>query len=160
MAANAPTLEELLALVQTLQAQVATLTAVPLPAAAPLATVPPAPTPAVFADTPNVLEVDDLIDYSTKRSSAIYEKGIQALDDKALTDGFAMTQSQTILFTEALQNKCTQMGWNQGTRQITSFVNREGKTIDIIKNYGQIDKLTLKMQCEKFCKPGEANAQT
>ena len=71
MASNAPTLEELLALVQTLQAQVATLTAAPPPAAAPLAAAPPAPTPVVFADTPNVLEVDDLIDYSTKRGSAI-----------------------------------------------------------------------------------------
>ena len=155
MAANAPTLDELLALVQTLQAQVTALTAAP-----PIAAAPPAPTPVVFADTPNVLEVDEVIDYSTKRGSAIYEKGIQALDDKALTDGFAMTQSQTVVFTEALQNKCTQMGWNQGARQITSFVNREGKTIDIIKNYGQIDELTLKMQCENFCKPGEANAQT
>ena len=72
---------------------------------------------------PNVLEVDDVIDYSTKRGSAIYKKGIQALDDKALTDGFAMTQSQTVVFTETLQNKCTQMGWNQGTSQITSFLN-------------------------------------
>ena len=71
-----------------------------------------------------------------------------------------MTQSQTVVVTEALQSKCTQMGWNQGARQITSFVNREGKTIDIIKNYGQIDELTLRMQCENFCKPGEANAQT
>jgi hypothetical protein len=79
-----------------------------------------------------VLEVDDIIDYSTKRGSAIYKKGIQALDDKALTDGFAVTQSQTVVFIEALQNKCTQMGWNQGTKLITSFVNREGKTIDII----------------------------
>ena len=85
MAANAPTLDELLALVQNLQGQVATLTAAvnaapPASAAAPAA-APAAPTPVVFADTPNVLEVDDLIDYSTKRGSAIYEKGIQALDE-------------------------------------------------------------------------------
>jgi len=160
MAANAPTLEELLALVQTLQAQVAALTAATPPVAAPLAAAPPAPTPVVFADTPNVLEVDDVIDYSTKRGSAIYEKGIQALDDKALTDGFAMTPSQTVIFVEALQNKCTQMGWNQGTKQITSFVNRENKTIDVIKNYGQINEATLKQQCEHFCKPGEVDAQS
>jgi len=143
MAANAPTLDELLALVQPLQAQVTALTAAP-----PIAAAPPAPTPVVFADTPNVLEVDEVIDYSTKRGSAIYEKGIQALDDKALTDGFAMTQSQTVVFTEALQNKCTQMGWNQGIKQITSFINREGKAVDIIKNYGQIDEAMLKQQCE------------
>jgi hypothetical protein len=71
-----------------------------------------------------------------------------------------MIQAQTVVFVEALQNKCTQMGWNQGTKQITSFINREGKTVDIIKNYGQIDEATLKQQCERFCKPGKADAQS
>jgi hypothetical protein len=52
------------------------------------------------------------------------------------------------------------MGWNAGARQITSFINRDGKTIDIIKQYGQIDEATLKQQCENFCKPGEVNSQT
>jgi hypothetical protein len=52
------------------------------------------------------------------------------------------------------------MGWNQGSKQITSFVNRDGKTIDIIKEYGQIDEVTLKTQCERFCKAGEADAQS
>jgi hypothetical protein len=139
-------MEELLALVQTLQGQVAALTAAAAAAPAPVA----APVPVAFADTPNVLEVDDLINYSTKRGSAIYDKGIQALDDKALTDGFSMTQAQTVVLIEALQKKSTQMGWNQGTKQITSFINREGKTVDIIKNYGQIDEMTLKQQCERF----------
>ncbi len=137
-------MEELLALVQTLQGQVAALTAAAAAAPAPVAV----PAPVAFADTPNVLEVNDLIDYSTNRGSAIYEKGIQALDDKALTDGFSMTQAQTVVFIKALQNKCTQMGWNQGTKQIISFIIREGKTVDIIKNYGQIDEVMLKQQCE------------
>ncbi len=70
MAANAPTMEELLALVQTLQGQVAALTAAVAVPSAPVA----APAPVAFADTPNVVEVGDLIDYSTKRGSAIYEK--------------------------------------------------------------------------------------
>ena len=95
-----------------------------------------------------MLEVNDLINYPNKRGSAIYKRGCQALDDKALTDGFSMTQAQTVIFMEALQLKCSQMGWNQGTKQITSFINREGKAVDIIKNYGQINKATLKQQCE------------
>ncbi len=104
MAANAPTMEELLAFVQTLQGQVAALTAAVAATSAPIAAPAPvaAPAPIAFADTPNVLEVDDLIDYSTKRGSAICKKGIQALDDKALTDGFSMTQAQTVIFVEAL----------------------------------------------------------
>ena len=52
------------------------------------------------------------------------------------------------------------MGWNQGTKQITSFVNKDGKTINIIKQYGQIDEATVKTQSENFCKPGGANAQS
>ncbi len=32
--------------------------------------------------------------------------------------------------------------------------------VDIIKNYSQIDKATLKSVCERFCKPGESNSQT
>ncbi len=86
-------MEELLALVQTPQGQVAALTAAAAAVSAPVAVPAPiaAPAPVAFADTPNVLEVDDLIDYSTKRGSAIYKKGIQALDDKALSDGFSMT---------------------------------------------------------------------
>ena len=71
-----------------------------------------------------------------------------------------MTQAQTVVFVEALQLKCSQMGWNQGTKQITSFINREGRAVDIIINYGQINKATLKQQCERFCKPGEADAQS
>ena len=65
MATNAPTIEELLALVQTLQAQVAALSAAAPAAPAPAAVV--APTgPVVFADTPSTLGVNDIIDYKTK----------------------------------------------------------------------------------------------
>jgi hypothetical protein len=68
--------------------------------------------------------------------------------------------TQSVVFVEALQRKCTLMGWNQGTKQITSFVNKDSKTVDIIKQYGQIDEATLKTQCENFCKPGGADAQS
>ena len=134
MAANQPTIDELLALIQTLQTQVQALTAA---TNAPTA-------PVVFADTPSTLGVDDIIDYNTKQGSLIFEQGCQALDDKALTDGFSMSMSQSVVFVEALQRKCSLMGWNQGTKQITSFTNKDGKTVDIIKQYSQIDKATLK----------------
>ena len=51
------------------------------------------------------------------------------------------------------------MGWNQDTKQITTFNNSAGVPIDIVKNYGQIDKATLKTACERFCKMGEVNAE-
>jgi hypothetical protein len=52
------------------------------------------------------------------------------------------------------------MGWTKGTKQITNFADCEGKSIDIIKNYGQIDKAMLKTACEQFCKTGEIDSQT
>jgi hypothetical protein len=71
-----------------------------------------------------------------------------------------MSISQSVVFVEALQRKCSLMGWNQVTKQITSFTNRDGKTVNIIKQYGQIDEVTLKAQCENFCKPGGVNARS
>jgi hypothetical protein len=110
MAGNSPTIAELQALIITLQVQVTALQAAV--AAAP---APPAPVPAVvFPDTPQMLAANDLINNSTKKGSAIFEHGFKALDDKALTDGFAMTPNQTIIFVEAFHHHTTAMGWNQG----------------------------------------------
>ena len=111
----------------------------------------------VFAETPQTMEVDNLIDYSTKRSAEIYKQGCAPLDNKSLTEGFNMTPNQTVTFVKAFQQRSTKMGWNAGTKGITSFANRDGNTIDIIKSYGQSDEVTLRTACEHFCKAGEAN---
>jgi len=42
------------------------------------------------------------------------------------------------------------MGWNKGSKQITTFTNSSGVSVDIIKSYGQIDEATLKTACERF----------
>jgi hypothetical protein len=150
--AATPTVADLQALIATLQAQVNALLAA-APAAA-------APTPVVFADTPQTLISNDLIDYLTKRGSSIYEQGCKALEDKALTNRFGMTPNQTVVFVEALSHHATMMGWNQGTKQITTHQNSAGTAIDIIKCYGRIDKATLKASCECFCRAGEGDAET
>jgi hypothetical protein len=103
---------------------------------------------------------DDMIDYSTKRGSAIFEQGCKALDNMALTNGFAMTPDQTVIFVEAFHHHATAIGWNQGTRQITMFTNSTGHQVNIIKSYSQINKATLKTACKRFCKPGEPDSQT
>jgi hypothetical protein len=74
MATAAPTTAELQALILQLQSQVATLTLGAAPAG-------PAPAAVVFSDTPQSYYADDLIDYSTKRGSSIYEQGCKTLDD-------------------------------------------------------------------------------
>jgi hypothetical protein len=159
--ATAPTTAELQALIQQLQAQVQALqnaaaTAAPAAQAATTA----APSVVVFADTPQTLGAEDLIDYSSKRGSEIYKQGIAALDDKSLTDGFNMTANQTVVFTEAFLSRATAMGWNKGSKQITTFNNSSGVPVDIIKSYGQIDEATLKAACERFCKPGQPDAES
>jgi hypothetical protein len=83
MANQQPTVQDLQALILVLQAQVQTLqNAAPAIQAAPAA----AATPVVFAEMPQMLGVDDLINYLTKRGQLIYDHGCAALEDKALTN--------------------------------------------------------------------------
>jgi hypothetical protein len=155
MAAPAPSVADLQALIQTLQAQVAILqAAIPAAPAAGAAAV------ITFADTPQTLNANDLLDYLTKRGSSIYEQGCKALDDEALAGGFGMTTDQTVVFVEAVSHCATAMGWNKGTRQITTFAHRSGTPVDLIKCYGQINEATLKIACRRFCKAGEADAKS
>ncbi len=104
MAAPAPTLADLQVLIQALQAQNALLQAAhsAAPAAGAAAVV-------TFDDTPQTLNADDLLDYSTKRGSSIYEQGCKALDNKALAGGFGMTTDMMVVFIEAVSPRATAM---------------------------------------------------
>jgi hypothetical protein len=52
------------------------------------------------------------------------------------------------------------MGWNQGTQNITKFTKQNAVLVDVVKNYGQIDKATLKAGCKVFCRVGSVNVQS
>jgi hypothetical protein len=157
--ANQPTIAELQALILQLQTQVQALenaaTAAPIVQAALTA-----PQAVIFVDTPQMLGAKDLIDYLSKQGSDIYKQGIAPLDNKALTDGFNMTAGQTVVFAELFLNRATAMGWNNGSKQITTFNNSSGVAVDIIKCYGQIDEATLTTACERFCKTGKVDAES
>jgi hypothetical protein len=155
MAAPAPTVVDLQVLIQALQAQNALLQAAlsAAPATGAAAVV-------IFADTTQILNTNDLLDYLTKRGSSIYEQGCKAPDDKTLAGGFEMTSDQTVVFVEAVFCRATAMGWNNGTKQITIFANRGGTPVDLIKCYRQINKATLKIACRRFCKAGKAGAES
>ncbi len=71
-----------------------------------------------------------------------------------------MTTDQTVVFVEAVSRRATAMGWNKGTKQITTFTKRGGTPVDLIKCYGQVDEATLKIACERFCKAGDADAKS
>jgi hypothetical protein len=157
MVAPAPTTAELMAIITTLQAQIVALqNAAPAAAAAP----PAGAATVVFANTPQTLDANDLIDYLTKRGSTIFEQGCKPLNDKALTNGFAITPNQTVIFVEAFHCRAITMGWNKGAMQVTSFANSAGCQVDIIKSYDQINEATLKSACERYCKPGGVHSQT
>jgi hypothetical protein len=109
MAAPAPTTAKLMAIINTLQVQIVALqNTAPAAAAAP----PAGAATMVFADTPQMLGANDLIDYLKKQGSTIFEQGCKPLNDKALTDGFAMTPNQTVIFVKAFDRRATTMGWN------------------------------------------------
>ncbi len=55
-----------------------------------------------------------------------------------------MMPSTTAAFVKTVKNCCSNMGWNQGAMGITKFPNQQGVTINIVKNYGQINEPTLK----------------
>jgi hypothetical protein len=157
MAPATPTTAKLQALITVLQTQVATLTST---AATTSTTLTPTPTVVVFGDTPQSLNAKELIDYATKRGSSIYEQGCKTLDNKALPDGFSITANQTVVFVEALAHCAGELGWNVGSKNITTFMNAAGTDIDITKEYGQIDEQTLKTACKRFCKAGGADVAT
>jgi hypothetical protein len=142
----------------TLQAQVAALVAAS--PAAPAVAAAAAGHTVTFAEMPQTLNPDDLLDYLSKRGASVLEQGCKPLDDKAPINGFRMTPNQTVVFVKALRRHSIHMGWLQGTLQITKFTSRTGTTVDIIDCYGQIDEASLKTQCELFCKAGEANAES
>jgi hypothetical protein len=100
-----------------------------------------------FAATPAMANHQDLINYSTKVGTTIYNEGC-----KKLTTEFDMKLSGTVVYTTELQAKCVKMGWHMGTQQIINFTNAAGSTINIVHNYGQIDTAMLQTQCEVFCK--------
>jgi hypothetical protein len=156
--ASGPTTSELHALITMLQAQVAALVAAS--PAAPATAAAAAGHTVTFAKMPQTLNPDDLLDYLSKRGASVFEQGCKPLDNKALINGFGMTPDQTVVFVEALRSRSIQMGWLQGTLQITKLTSRTGTTEDVINCYGQIDKASLKAQCELFCKAGEANAES
>jgi hypothetical protein len=100
-----------------------------------------------FAAIPAMVNHQDLINYSTKVGTTIYNKGC-----KKLTTEFDMMSSGTIVYTTKLQAKCVKVGWHMGTQQIINFTNTAGSTINIVHQYGQINTAMLQTQCKVFCK--------
>ena len=96
--------------------------------------------------TPAMLRHEDILDYSSKTATIIYED-----DCESLTTPFDMKSNGTVICSMELQAKCNCMGWHTGTQQITKFPNDEGTMINIISEYGQITMSKLQTKCKTFC---------
>jgi hypothetical protein len=136
-----------------LTGQVTTLaTATAAMPAAPAMAAGAAPRAAImFLMTPPMLRHEDIIDYSSKMKTMIYEDSCESL-----TTPFKMKSSGTVIYIAKLQAKSNRMGWHVGTQQITKFANDLGTMINIISEYGQISMAKLQTECEDFLKAGGA----
>ena len=136
----------------TLTTQVAGIASAPPAAAVAAGGAPAAPTVrATFATTPAMLRHEDILDYSSKTATMIYEDGVESL-----TTPFDMKSNGTVIYITELQAKCNRMGWHSGAQQITKFPNDAGTMVNVISEYGQITTTKLQLECESFCLPGGA----
>jgi hypothetical protein len=71
-----------------------------------------------FAASPAMVNHQDLIIYSMKVGTTIYNEGCEKL-----TTEFDMKLSVTVVCPTELQAKCVKMGWHMGTQQIINFTN-------------------------------------
>ena len=119
-----------------------------LPAAAVAAPIP-------YAENQGRYDVEQVINFNTRLGTTVYEQGV-----KALTQEFDMQPEFMVIFLQAFQERCIEIGWSKGSKNITKFTNQDGNVIDLVMQYGQINVATLKTECECFAKPGGADYGT
>jgi len=101
--------------------------------APPAATIPPSAA-ILFATSPGVAAVEELIDYTTKQGASLYERGT-----KALGTPFSMKTSQVVICEQEVQDRASIMGWHKGAQNILKFTNRDSRQISLSAEYGQIN---------------------
>ena len=100
----------------------------PQPAAA-------APAAVTFATTPGTYSVTDLIDYSTRTGTNLYEQGTKSL--YADEEKFGLQNEKAPAFMREVKARVKRMGWDNDTQGITTYLI-DGENVDLIENYGLI----------------------
>jgi hypothetical protein len=122
-------------------------------AVAPVGVVPPvAPAPVIFAENPGRYDVEHPIDFTTRLGANVYDRAI-----KPLPKLFNMKPNQTVVFSQSVVDRCTEIGLSVGTKNITKFINGTGTSIDLITQYDQITMAEIQAQCDRFILPGGAD---
>lgn len=111
-----------------------------------------------FAITPGLVNVEDVIQFGTKKGDYIYSSAVEALPSK-----FDMKSGQTVVFVEELTYRAKDMGWSVGTKSITIFDVSATATHDLkdlFTQYGQITATAMQTRCENWMKVGGSMYQS
>ena len=152
MAGNTPSNAKLAQQITALTVIVTNLAnAIAINQAPPAAAVPP--TAAIlFATSPGVATVEELIDYTTAN---LCKQGT-----KALGTPFSMTASQVVIFEKELQDRASMMGWDKGTQNILRVTNKDSRQISLIAEYGNAPLTKVALTNAPSTKAELMNAQS
>ena len=106
----------------------------------------PAPT-ATFATTPGTHSIADIIDYSTRTGTALYEQGIKSLYEDE--ERFNLQNEKAPAFIREVKLRVEKMGWNDANQGITTY-QVDGNNGDLIKNYGLIPMSEIATQSKPW----------
>ena len=75
----------------------------------------PAVVPVIFAENPERYDVEAIINFQIRLGMTVYDQSV-----KALTNEFDMRPESTVVFLQVFQARCTEIGWSEGTKNVTS----------------------------------------
>jgi hypothetical protein len=82
----------------------------------------PAAAAVTFATTPGTYSVTDLIDYSTRTGTNLYEQGTKSLYEDE--EKFSLQNEKAPAFMREVKARVKKMGWDNDTQGITHLPNR------------------------------------
>jgi hypothetical protein len=115
----------------------------------------PAPT-ATFAATPGTHNKADIIDYSTRTGTALYEQGIKSLYEDE--EKFNLQNDKAPALIREVKARVEKMGWNDATQGITTYLVN-GNSVDLVENYGLIPMNEIKDQSKPWYEHNGAKKQ-
>jgi hypothetical protein len=91
--------------------------------------------PLQLATTPGTHTVANIIDYSTRTGTALYEQGIKRLYEDE--EKFNLQNEKAPVFIRDVKLRVEKMGWDHDVQGITTYLV-DNERVDLIENYGLI----------------------
>jgi hypothetical protein len=104
---------------------------------------------ATFPATPGTHNVTNIIDYSTRTGTALYQEGSKSLYDE--DEKFDLKNSKATSFLEKVQARAKKMGWDNATQGITTY-QVGGQPVDLLVHYGRIEMSVIQDQSKPWYK--------